>query len=136
MRYKAISAAICAALLGAAPIPGIALAQVGTHPEVSDYPQRHSGATPGNPRAQNNPDAVNDARLHKSAAAFVSIQRLSANGTVSAAQKNNAVKEAGLSPVEYRHVMRLVKIDKPLRQKFVSYVQADGGNLPPGTLHE
>ena len=126
MKKKNLAVALCAAALFAFPMANASMAQ-----HVSDYPQRHGGATPDNPRAANNPDAVNDQTLAQSAAAYVKIQRMSANGAVSKADKSAAIREAGMKPKAYKHVMRIVENDETLRQKFMADVQKDGGNVPP-----
>jgi hypothetical protein len=131
MKAKNLAAAVCAAALFTFPIASVSLAQ-----HVSDYPQRHGGATPDNPRAANNPDAVNDQTLARSAAAYVKIQHMSANGNLSDADRNAAIRESGMKPVAYKHVMNIVENDETLRHKFMAYVEKDGGHVPPPASHQ
>ncbi len=100
----------------------------------SDYPQKHGGATPDNPRAANNPDAVNDAMLAKSARAYVRLNQLSSGRHLTSAEETDAVKSAGMEPVAYKHVMMIVENDKTLRHKFMSYVQQYGGASVPAPV--
>lgn len=56
--------------------------------------------------------------LRQTAAAYVRVQRLSAAKPLSESEKMNAIKSAGMEPVQYKHVMMLVQTDKTLRHKF------------------
>ncbi len=130
MKTSDVCAAVCAALMIVMPMSTPVLAQMN-----SDYPQKHGGATPDNPRAANNPDAVNDTTLHKSAVAYVRLQRLSSSKAVSHSDEAAVVQQAGLEPLAYKHVMMLVQTDKPLRHKFMKFVQQEGGQPSSAMLH-
>jgi hypothetical protein len=83
--------------------------------------------------------AVDDATLQKAAKAYVQVKQIthaekqSANassGDVAQAEasKLQAVRSQGLQPEEYNHVIQMVENDNNLQQKFLGYVNQNGGD--------
>ncbi len=90
-------------------------------------------------------EKIDDATLKQTAKAYVKVIKIVQeskhdlnNGTANDAQKEQtakqleseklaAVKAEGLEPQQYTHVIELVQADQSLQQKFLSYVQQEGG---------
>ena len=90
--------------------------------------------------SETSPSRVDDTTLKRAAAAYVKVRDISVkaeqeiNSTDDAAKKQQlmdeseseklaAVKAQGMEPQQYNNVIRLVKHDSGLQQKFLSYVQ-------------
>ncbi len=100
-----------------------------------------SGASASAP-AQGAPVNLDDATLQKAAKAYVKVKQIvhqtkqeqsASNGAQpdqSAAQSEKiaAVKNAGLDPQQYDQVIQMVQNDPGLQQKFVTYVNQNGGD--------
>src|SRR5260370_27615867 len=100
-----------------------------------------SSATSPAPGAQQAAQ-VDDATLQKAAKAYVKVKQIvhqtkqaesASNGAQpdqSAAQSEKiaAVKNAGLDPQQYDQVIQMVQNDPGLQQKFVNYVNQNGGH--------
>ena len=83
--------------------------------------------------------SVDDATLQKAAKAYVQVKKIthnekatndtSANKTAQAeADKLEAVRAQGLQPDQYNQVIQLVEADNNLQQKFINYVNKNGGD--------
>ena len=93
------------------------------------------GAQPAQGAAQ-----VDDATLQKAAKAYVKVKQIvhqskqaAAGGaqpdqSASQSEKIAAVKNAGLEPQQYDQVIQMVQNDPGLQQKFVNYVNQNGGD--------
>ena len=83
---------------------------------------------------------VDDATLQKAAKAYVKVKQIvhqskqaAAGGaqpdqSASQSEKIAAVKNAGLDPQQYDQVIQMVQNDPGLQQKFVTYVNQNGGD--------
>lgn len=86
------------------------------------------------------PDSVDETTLRQSARAFVKVSTIIRSGKQAfdnasddsqkqqikeqvAQKKLAAVKAEGLQPQKFNQVLELVQVDKPLRQKFLTYVK-------------
>jgi hypothetical protein len=135
---KVLAASAIAAFV-AFPIPGV-FAQ-------SSSSMNDSGAAASAPAAESAQPAqgaaqVDDATLQKAAKAYVKVKQIvhqtkqagsASNGAQpdqSAAQSEKiaAVKNAGLEPQQYDQVIQMVQNDPGLQQKFVTYVNQNGGD--------
>jgi hypothetical protein len=68
--------------------------------------------------------------LRQTADAYMRLQRQSAAKHLTEREQNSEIQTAGLTPVEYEHVMMLLQSDKTLRKEFIADVQAGGGHVP------
>jgi hypothetical protein len=126
------------------PIPGV-VAQ-------SSSSMNDSGSAASAPPAEGAPSAesaqpaaaaqVDDATLQKAAKAYVKVKQIvhqtkqaqsASNGaqpdqSAAQSQKIAAVKNAGLDPQQYDQVIQMVQNDPGLQQKFVTYVNQNGGD--------
>jgi hypothetical protein len=68
--------------------------------------------------------------LRQTADAYVRLQRQSTLRPLTDNEQTSEIKAAGLTPIEYKHVMMLVQSDKTLRKEFIADVQAGGGHVP------
>jgi Domain of unknown function (DUF4168) len=85
---------------------------------------------------------VDDATLQKAAKAYVKVKQIvhqtkqtasAYNGTqpdraAAESEELAAVRNEGLNPQQYNHIIRLVQNDPGLQQKFASYVNQNGGD--------
>ena len=138
---KVLAASAIAAFV-AFPIPGVFAQSSGS--------MNDSGAAASAPAAEGAQPApaaqpaaqVDDATLQKAAKAYVKVKQIvhqtkqaqsASNGAQpdqSAAQSEKiaAVKNAGLEPQQYDQVIQMVQNDPGLQQKFVTYVNQNGGD--------
>ncbi len=130
-----MAAGVLAAFV-AFPIPGV-FAQSSS--SMNDSGSAASAPAPG---AQAQAAQVDDATLQKAAKAYVKVKQIvkqtkqaapAGNGAQpdqSAAQSEKiaAVKNAGLDPQQYDQVIQMVQNDPGLQQKFVTYVNQNGGD--------
>ncbi|HUA35696.1 MAG TPA: DUF4168 domain-containing protein [Candidatus Binataceae bacterium] len=83
--------------------------------------------------------SVDDVTLQKAAKAYVQVKKIthnekttndtSANKVAQAeADKLQAVRSQGLEPDQYNQVIQLVEADTNLQQKFMNYVNQNGGD--------
>jgi hypothetical protein len=117
------------------PIPGV-------FAQSSAMNDSGSAASAPAPAAQAQAAQVDDATLQKAAKAYVKVKQIvkqtkqaapAANGAQpdqSAAQSEKiaAVKNEGLDPQQYDQVIQMVQNDPGLQQKFVTYVNQNGGD--------
>ena len=135
---KVLAASAIAAFV-AFPIPGVfaqSSSSMGDSGSSASAPAAE-GAQPAQAAAQ-----VDDATLQKAAKAYVKVKQIvhqtkqaesASNGAQpdqSAAQSEKiaAVKNAGLEPQQYDQVIQMVQNDPGLQQKFVTYVNQNGGD--------
>jgi hypothetical protein len=132
---RKVLAAGALAIFVAFPIPGV-FAQSSA---MNDSGSAASAPAPG---AQAQAAQVDDATLQKAAKAYVKVKQIvkqtkqaapAGNGAQpdqSAAQSEKiaAVKNAGLDPQQYDQVIQMVQNDPGLQQKFVTYVNQNGGD--------
>lgn len=85
---------------------------------------------------------VDDATLQKAAKAYVKVKQIvheskqappAANGEqadpkASQSEKLAAVRNEGLDPQQYNHIIEMVQNDPQLQQKFANYVNQNGGD--------
>ena len=134
---KVLAAGAIAAFV-AFPIPGLV-----AHSSGSMNDSGSAASAPAAEGAQPAPAAqVDDATLQKAAKAYVKVKQIvhqtkqaesASNGAQpdqSAAQSEKiaAVKNAGLDPQQYDQVIQMVQNDPGLQQKFVTYVNQNGGD--------
>jgi hypothetical protein len=134
---KVLAASAIAAFV-AFPIPGVfaqSSSSMGDSGSAASAPVAE-GAQPA-PAAQ-----LDDATLQKAAKAYVKVKQIvhqtkqaesagnGAQADQSAAQSEKiaAVKNAGLDPQQYDQVIQMVQNDPGLQQKFVNYVNQNGGD--------
>ena len=139
---RKVLAAGALAVFVAFPIPGVFAQSSGS--------MNDSGAAASAPAAEGAQPApaaqpaaqVDDATLQKAAKAYVKVKQIvhqtkqaqsASNGAQpdqSAAQSEKiaAVKNAGLEPQQYDQVIQMVQNDPGLQQKFVTYVNQNGGD--------
>ena len=100
-----------------------------------------SGSAASTP-AQGAPVNLDDATLQKAAKAYVKVKQIvhqtkqaqsASNGaqpdqSAARSEKIAAVKDAGLEPQQYDQVIQMVQNDPGLQQKFVTYVNQNGGD--------
>ena len=138
-----ILAATAIAAFVAFPIPGVFA--------ESSSSMNDSGSAASAPAAEGAPAAesaqpaqgaaqVDDATLQKAAKAYVKVKQIvhqskqaAAGGaqpdqSASQSEKIAAVKNAGLEPQQYDQVIQMVQNDPGLQQKFVTYVNQNGGD--------
>ena len=132
-----VLAASAIAAFVAFPIPGV-FAQ-------SSSSMNDSGSAASAPAAEGAQPAqggaqVDDATLQKAAKAYVKVKQIvhqskqaAAGGaqpdqSASQSEKIAAVKNAGLEPQQYDQVIQMVQNDPGLQQKFVTYVNQNGGD--------
>ena len=132
---KVLAASAIAAFV-AFPIPGVfaqSSSSMGESGSSASAPAAE-GAQPAQAAAQ-----VDDATLQKAAKAYVKVKQIvhqtkqaagGAQPDQSAAQSEKiaAVKNAGLEPQQYDQVIQMVQNDPGLQQKFVTYVNQNGGD--------
>lgn len=135
MKFEKRAITVCAALLGIT----LAFPSLGIAAMNGNSQQSAPGVYAGGSNAAN-PASVDDATLKRAAAAYVKVRDISlkteqaVNRTDDEAKKQQlmvqgesakvaAVKEQGMEPQQYNHVILLVKADDNLQQKFLSYVQ-------------
>ena len=135
---RKVLAAGALAVFVAFPIPGVfaqSSSSMNDSGSAASAPPA-AGAQPA-PAAQ-----VDDATLQKAAKAYVKVKQIAhqtkqaqsaSNGAQpdqSAAQSEKiaAVKNAGLEPQQYDQVIQMVQNDPGLQQKFVTYVDQNGGD--------
>jgi|HubBroStandDraft_4_1064222.scaffolds.fasta_scaffold395331_2 hypothetical protein len=134
---KVLAASAIAAFV-AFPIPGVFAQSSGS--------MNDSGSAASAPAAESAQSApagqVDDATLQKAAKAYVKVKQIvhqtkqaesASNGAQpdqSAAQSEKiaAVKNEGLDPQQYNQVIQMVQNDPGLQQKFVTYVNQNGGD--------
>ena len=141
---KVLAASAIAAFV-AFPIPGV-FAQ-------SSSSMNDSGSAASAPAAEGAPAAesaqpaqgaaqVDDATLQKAAKAYVKVKQIvhqskqaqsSGNGaqpdqSAVQSEKIAAVKNEGLEPQQYDQVIQMVQSDPNIQQKFVNYVNQNGGD--------
>ena len=119
------------------PIPGVFAQSSGAMNDSGS-----AASAPASPGAQAQAAQVDDATLQKAAKAYVKVKQIvkqtkqaapASNGAQpdqSAAQSEKiaAVKNAGLDPQQYDQVIQMVQNDPGLQQKFVTYVNQNGGD--------
>ena len=135
MKFEKKAAMGCATLLGitlAFPSLGIAMMEGNSQ---NSAPGAYAGRSD-----TADPASVDDATLKRTAAAYVKVRDIAVktqqavNNTDDEAKKQQlmaqgesakvaAVKEEGMEPAQYNHVILLVEADGNLQQKFLSYVQ-------------
>ena len=133
---KVLAASAIAAFV-AFPIPGVfaqSSSSMGDNGSAASAPAAE-GAQPAQGAAQ-----VDDATLQKAAKAYVKVKQIvhqskqaAAGGaqpdqSASQSEKIAAVKNAGLDPQQYDQVIQMVQNDPGLQQKFVTYVNQNGGD--------
>lgn len=134
MRFEQSAIAGYAAILGMTlAFPSFAMATMNGGPTQSAPLFAQASSVP-------NPRSVDDATLKRAAAAYVKVRDISVkteqaiNNTGDTARKQQlvaesesakvaAVKEEGMEPQQYNDVIRMVRDDNSLQQKFLSYVQ-------------
>lgn len=134
MKFEKRSLTVCTALLGLTlAVPSLGIAAMNENPA-----QRGPVYAGGSDNA--NPGSVDDATLKRAAAAYVKVRDISARAEQaidhtddeagkqqlmarSESAKIAAVKEQGMEPEQYNHVILLVESDQGLQQKFLSHVQ-------------
>ena|SRR5258708_39460371 len=141
-----VLAASAIASFVAFPIPGVfaqSSSSMGDSGSAASAPP--AGGAPsaeGAQPAQGAAAQVDDATLQKAAKAYVKVKQIvhqtkqeqsASNGAQpdqSAAQSEKiaAVKNAGLDPQQYDQVIQMVQNDPGLQQKFVTYVNQNGGD--------
>ena len=98
-----------------------------------------SGAPGAEAGAPMQSGSVDDATLQKAAKAYVQVKKIthkekmtndsSSNNTAQAeSDKLQAVRAQGLQPDRYNQVIQLVEADNNLQQKFMNYVNQNGGD--------
>lgn len=138
-----VLAAGALAVFVAFPIPGIAQSSSSMNDSGSAASAPPAGGAPSAESAQPAPAAqVDDATLQKAAKAYVKVKQIvhqtkqaqsASNGappdqTAAQSEKIAAVKNAGLDPQQYDQVIQMVQNDPGLQQKFVTYVNQNGGD--------
>ena len=132
---KVLAASAIAAFV-AFPIPGVfaqSSSSMGDSGSAASAPAAE-GAQPAQAAAQ-----VDDATLQKAAKAYVKVKQIvrqskqaaggaQADQSASQSEKIAAVKNAGLEPQQYDQVIQMVQNDPGLQQKFVTYVNQNGGD--------
>ena len=137
---KVLAASALAAFV-AFPIPGVfaqsssSMGDSGSAASAPAAPAAES-AQPAQGAAQ-----VDDATLQKAAKAYVKVKQIVHQSKQAAAgggaqpdqsaaqsQKIAAVKNEGLEPQQYDQVIQMVQNDPGLQQKFVTYVNQNGGD--------
>ncbi|HWJ39969.1 MAG TPA: DUF4168 domain-containing protein, partial [Candidatus Limnocylindrales bacterium] len=133
-----MAAGVLAAFV-AFPIPGVFAQSSAMNDNGSANGSAASAPAPG---AQAQAAQVDDATLQKAAKAYVKVKQIvkqtkqaapASNGAQpdqSAAQSEKiaAVKNEGLDPQQYDQVIQMVQNDPGLQQKFVTYVNQNGGD--------
>jgi uncharacterized protein DUF4168 len=135
---RKVLAATAIAAFVAFPIPGVfaqSSSSMGDSGSAAASAPAAEGAQPA-PAAQ-----VDDATLQKAAKAYVKVKQIvhqskqaaagggaQADQSASQSEKIAAVKNAGLDPQQYDQVIQMVQNDPGLQQKFVSYVNQNGGD--------
>jgi hypothetical protein len=131
-----VLAASAIAAFVAFPIPGVFAQSSGA---MNDSGSAASAPAPG---ADAQAAQIDDATLQKAAKAYVKVKQIvhqtkqaqsASNGAQpdqSAAQSEKiaAVKNEGLEPQQYDQVIQMVQNDPNLQQKFVNYVNQNGGD--------
>jgi Domain of unknown function (DUF4168) len=131
-----VPAASAIAAFVAFPIPGVFAQSSGA---MNDSGSAASAPAPG---ADAQAAQIDDATLQKAAKAYVKVKQIvhqtkqaqsASNGAQpdqSAAQSEKiaAVKNEGLEPQQYDQVIQMVQNDPNLQQKFVNYVNQNGGD--------
>ncbi len=94
--------------------------------------------------ASSTAQSIDDATLHQAAKAYVAVRHIATDtkqrlartsdsaerqqiSAQAEAQKLDVVREVGMQPREYNKVILMVQNDPGLQQKFLSYVNAEGG---------
>ena len=136
-----VLAAGALAVFVAFPIPGVAQSSSSMNDSGSASSAPPGEGAPSAESAQPAPAAqVDDATLQKAAKAYVKVKQIvhqskqaAAGGaqpdqSASQSEKIAAVKNAGLEPQQYDQVIQMVQNDPGLQQKFVTYVNQNGGD--------
>ena len=133
---RKVLAAGALAAFAAFPISGAFAQSSGA---MNDSAPAASAPAPG---AQAQAAQVDDATLQKAAKAYVKVKQIvhetkqaqsSGNGaqpdqSAVQSEKIAAVKNAGLEPQQYDQVIQMVQNDPGIQQKFVNYVNQNGGD--------
>ena len=139
-----VLAASAIAAFVAFPIPGVFAQSSGSMGDTGS--SASAPAAEGAPAAENAQPApaaqVDDATLQKAAKAYVKVKQIvhqskqaqsSGNGaqpdqSAVQSEKIAAVKNEGLEPQQYDQVIQMVQSDPNIQQKFVNYVNQNGGD--------
>jgi hypothetical protein len=146
MKLQSKVVSTCAAMIAAflaLPICS-SIAQSGAGNAAQSNPE-YSG-----PRGSSLPPTIDDVTLKQTARAFVKVRQISQSeqravndagddaakqkaAQQAEAEKVNAVKAEGMQPQQYNQVLEIVRADKNLQQRFLSYVD-NSANSPNNNM--
>jgi hypothetical protein len=137
-------AASAIAAFVAFPIPGVfaqSSSSMGDSGSSASAPSSQSAPAAESAQPAQGAAQVDDATLQKAAKAYVKVKQIvhqskqaAAGGgaqpdqSASQSEKIAAVKNEGLDPQQYDQVIQMVQNDPGLQQKFVNYVNQNGGD--------